>query len=288
MNRILAALVACVLLLTCCPCLSAGAAADTMVLQETISEPLTVITDTTLDLNGFCVTGTVTVADGCTLTVKDSQTDDYTVEDEAGYGKLLCVIGNVAAADGYLQITEKDGLSFHKVDLRLTSVTLRPENAGIYYGGKFFGDEVVAANVDRFGIALRLNTAPDARYMKTSSAYSWYEGFAAGATGNTVTGTVLNDVMKKGLTTAENKARAQYKIYGSVYIRTTDGQYIFGQSQNYSFMKVMQLADAQWKTMTQVQKNAFKALYNRFKSIIEGWYLPNYNAEVNGDIDMPI
>ena len=287
MKKIFAALFSFVLLLNC-PYLNISATTDRVVLQGDVSEPFSVDVDTVLDLNGYTVSGEIAVAEGCTLTVKDSQTDDYTVTDAAGYGKLLRVTGNVTAAEGYLQITEEDGLSFHKVSLSLTSVTLRTENAGIYYGGKFYGDEVVAANVDRFGIALRLNTAPDARYMRTSSAYSWYEGFAAGAAGNTVTGTVLNDVMEKGLTTAENKTRAQYKICGSAYIRTTDGQYIFGTSQSYSFMKVMQLADAQWKTMTQAQKNAFEALYNRFKSVMEGWDLPNFNADVNGDIDMPI
>lgn len=287
MKQIFSVLLVFALLLTCCPGTYA-ATAGSIILQEDVADDMTISTDTLLDLNGHTVRGVVTVAKGCTLTVKDSQTDDYTIADEIGYGQLQYVTGNVVAAEGYLQIDEADGISFHKVDLVLTTVTLRTENAGIYYGGKFFGDEVIAKKVDRFGIALRLNIAPDARYMKISSAYSWYEGFTAGAEGNTVSGTVLNNVMKKGLTKAENEARSQYKIYGRAYIRTTDGQYIFGQSQNYSFMKVVQLTDEQWKTMTQTQKNAFNALYNRFKSIMESWHLPNFNAEVNGDIDMPI
>lgn len=288
MKKTLASILAFALLLTWCPSLYATATTETMILQEDISEAVSVNADTTLDLNGFSITGPVTVAEGCTLTVKDSQTDDYTVEDEAGYGKLLCVSGTVVAADGYLQITDADGLSFHKVTLNLTSVTLRPENAGIYYGGGFYGDEVVAANVDCFGIALRLKTAPDAAYMKRSSACSRYDGFEAGAKGNAVTGTLLKDVMKKGVSTAENQERSQYQIYGSAYIRTGDGQYMFSQSQNYSFKNVMTMADARWKTMTQAQKNAFEALYNRFKSIIETWNLPNFNEDVNGDIDIPI
>lgn len=288
MKRILAVLLTFVLLLNCCPSLFAIATSNTMILQGDISEQVFVNADTILDLNGFSITGMVTVADGCTLTVKDSQTDDYTVEDESGYGKLANATGNVDAADGYLPITGESGISFHKVDLNLTSVTLRPENAGIYYGGEFFGDEVVAANVDRFGIALRLDKAPDAAYMRISSAYSWYENFAAGADGNTVTGTLLKDVMKKGITTAENKARSQYKIYASAYFRMTDGQYIFSQSQNYSFMRVMQLADAQWSKLTKAQKSAMEALYNRFKTIISTWDLPNFNKDINGDIDIPI
>jgi len=284
MKRMLAAFLT-LALLTCWPCMHAAATENSTILQEDVTEAISVNEDTTLDLNGYTISGAVTVASGCTLTVKDSQTDDYTVGDEAGYGKLLDVTGNVVAADGYLLITEEDGISFHKVDLSLTSVTLRPENAGIYYGGEFFGDELVAQNVDRFGIALRLKTAPNAAYMKISSAYSWYEDFEAGDEGNAITGTLLKDVMKKACTTAENKERSQSKIYGSPYIRTKDGRYIFGQSQGYSLMQVMQMADAQWDNLTKTQKNAIEAMYDRFYSIISTWHLPNIN---DTDIDIPI
>ena len=263
MKRLFAAMLLLVLLLVCTPKLAADANTDLLILYEDLVEPLVINKDTTMDLNGHTVRGEITVVDGYTLMVMDSQTDDYTINDDSGYGKLLNTSGKVVAADGYLQVNENDGMSFHKVTLSLISVTLRPENAGIYYGGDFYGDELVAERVDRFGIALRLNMAP-------------------------VTGTLLNDVMKKGISAEENKARAQYKIYGSAYIRTTDGQYIFSESQNYSFMKVMQLADDQWPTLTKTQKKAIESLYNRFESIIGTWSLPNINEELNGDIDIPI
>lgn len=285
MKRIFSALLTFVLLLTCCPGVAATAVANTITLQENVADAMSINGDTLLDLNGYTISGEVTVAEGCTLTVKDSQTDDYTVADEEGYGMLLHVTGKVAAADGYLQISEAEGLSFHKVELRLTSVTLRPENAGIYYGGEFFGDEVVAANVDYFGIALRLKMAPTAAHMRTTKAYSWYDGFKAGAEGNAVTGTLLKDVIKKGIPAAQNKERSQAKIYGSAYIRTTDGRYLFSSSVAYSFMQVMQQADKQWPKLNQTQKDAIKSLYNRFESIIGEWYLPNIN---DTDIDIPI
>ena len=285
MKRIFAALMVFTLLLTCCSGMQVTATENTILLQEDVTEDMSISADTLLDLNGYAISGVVTVAEGCTLTVKDSQTDDYTIADEEGCGMLQKVMGNVTAADGYLQICEADGMSFHRVDLRLTSVTLRPENAGIYYSGAFFGDEVVSANVDRFGIVLRLGVAPTAAYMRTSSAYSWYENFHSGAAGNAVTGTLLKDVMKKGCTTAENTQRSQSKIYGCAYIRTKDGQYLFSASVAYSFMQVVQQADKQWPKLDQTQKDAIKSLYNRFESIIGVWYLPNVN---DTDIDIPI
>lgn len=287
MKRFCAALLSLALLLTCCPGVYAAETTGVMTLRGDVAEAVAVNEDTVLDLNGFSITGTVTVAEGCTLTVKDSQTDDYTIEDDGGYGKLTDVAGNVVAADGYLQISE-GGISFHKVDLRLTSVTLRPDVAGIYYNGEFFGDEVVAENVKHFGIALRLDKAPDAAYMKTSSAYSWYDTFEAGADGNTASGTLLKNIMLKSCTTAENNKRSQSKIYGSAYIRTKDGHYIFSQSQNSTLKQVTEKADTQWRKLTQTQKNAIKKMYDRFESVIGTWHLPNYNEDINGDIDIPI
>ena len=64
-------------------------------LQADIEEAVTVSKDTYLDLNGFDVTGVVSVTGG-TLYCMDSQTDDYTVEDNAGYGKLYNASGKVA------------------------------------------------------------------------------------------------------------------------------------------------------------------------------------------------
>lgn len=284
MKRFCAALLSLALLLTCCPGVYAAETTGVMTLRGDVAEAVAVNEDTVLDLNGFSITGTVTVAEGCTLTVKDSQTDDYTIEDDGGYGKLTDVVGNVVAADGYLQISE-GGISFHKVDLRLTSVTLRPDVAGIYYNGEFFGDEVVAETVEHFGIALRLDKAPDAAYMKTSSAYSWYDTFEAGADGNTASGTLLKNIMSKSYKTAENKSNSQRKIHGSAYIHTKDGRYIFGESQPYTLMRVTQLADAQWSKLTQDQKNAIKKMYDSYESIISTWYLPNIN---DTDIDIPI
>ena len=205
----------------------AVAAGTELILHGEIEEDINIDKSITLDLNGNSIIGSMTVTRDCILAVKDSQTDDYTVRDEAGYGKLMHISGNVIAASGYLKITQEDGISFHRINLALTTVTLRPEEAGIYYSGGIYGDEIVADNVDVFGIALRLDKSPDAAYMRTSSAFSRYNAFSAGADGNTASGTLLKNVMRKGRPTSENKSNPQRKIFGTPYIHTTDGLYYF-------------------------------------------------------------
>jgi len=140
-------------------------------LEKDTDEAVSVTKDVCLDLNGYDVTGGVTVTGG-TLYVKDSQTDDYTVNDDNGYGQLSDVTGTIAAADGYMMIAEGSSYSFHRVDLAIHTMTLRPEQAGVYYKSDFAGDEMVAANVARYGIALSIKAVPSAENIKTACATS--------------------------------------------------------------------------------------------------------------------
>lgn len=257
---------------------------EMLALMQDISQDITFQNDVWLDLDGYSITGTVTIAEGCTLYVMDYQTDDYTVANENGYGKIAKYVGNVEPMDGYMMVEEEDGVSFHRVDYKITSMTLRPECAGIYYNGTFCGDELVASRIARFGVALRIGQAPDAGYMGKSSAYSRYDGFAAGEAGNGVTGTLLTGVMKTGNSSAVNDSQAKLKIWGAPYMLTVDGEYLFGEAVSRSLMEQVQLADSMWGSLTAAQKNGMRAMYNTYSGVMENWYLPNMN---NTDIDVP-
>ena len=163
-------------------------------------------------------------------------------------------------------------------------MSLRPECAGVYYNGSFHGDELVAENVRCFGIALRIKQAPDAVYMKHSSAFSRYEDFKAGADGNTATGTLLRGVMKTENTATVNDSQSKQRIFGSAYILTGDGQCIFGEAGSRSLMEQVQATDVMWKTLTAAQKSAVEAMLKTYSSVTEKWYLPNI---YNTDIDVP-
>ena len=91
-------------------------ATGVITLQEDTAD-LTVTEDTYLDLNGYDITNVVVT--GGTLYCSDSKTDDYAVAD-GDYGKITGTIeGNVVADQGYLQIAEADGISFHCVNLEI-------------------------------------------------------------------------------------------------------------------------------------------------------------------------
>ena len=258
---------------------------STLTLLQDTSESVTVDKDMCLDLNGFSINGTVTVQEGYTLRVCDNQTDDYTVEDGVGYGTVAGVSGNVIPADGYLQITEDAGISYHRIYLKLTAVTLRCSEAGIYYTAKFCSDEVVAAQVKYYGVALRLNKSPDEAYMQKDAVRSWFTDFTPGAGGNAGSSTLLHNIISSACSTANNTTRAQSGVYARPYVQMKDGRYVFGTGKMRSLMQMVQEADTKWYQLTEAQRNEFDAMYRKHSAVMENWYLPNRN---NTDIDVPI
>ena len=255
---------------------------EMLALPRSVTEEVTVSRNIAIDLCGFSINGTVTVADGCTLYCFDSQTDDYTVDDEGGYGKIRAVSGNVqglplesaVAEDGYLMLTEEDGISFHRVTLQVTDMTLRASRVGIYYKCKLLCDETVLGSVDRFGVALSVDGAPTAQ---APGVLSWFEEVGAGSEQNSV---LLHSIMKPDNSARQNTANAAMPVYGSAYILTNDGRYMFGSCVSRSLQQQLELIDQQWTQLTQEQKDTVCQLFKTYAQTMRSWKLPNISAAI--------
>lgn len=263
-------------------------------LIKPIQEDVTVFKDLILDLNGKTIDGTVTIAAGATLYGMDSQTNDYTVNDASGYGKMTVfgegqILGlpeeSQLAQDGYMMIHEEGGISFHAVNLRLTAMTLRPEQAGVYYESIFGGDELVAARVKAFGVALSVQAAPTAENLETLCKYSTVDtAFTAGGMDADATSTLLKNVMKPGNTAAENNSRAQIPIYGRAYILTEDG-YLFGACAQRTFKEQVESIDDTWSTLNAKQKTAVVSMYTTYMEAMQNWDIPRIIAQQDPGAD---
>lgn len=236
--------------------------------------------DASLDLNGNSITGKVTVADGKTLYCMDSETDDYDVADNK-YGRISQIIGTVKpveeesdlAADGYLMVSEEDGTSFHRVNLQLTAMTLRAEQAGLYYKSNFAGDQVVARHVDTFGVALSVKEVPEADNLETLCKYSWFDNFQSGENGNLNenTSTLLKNVMKPTNSDFMNNGNASKLIFGRAYVKLNDGTYLFGAHAARTFRQQVEDVNDILKSLTPEQKTAVKDMCGAYIDVVRGW-----------------
>jgi len=239
---------------------------------------LTFAKSTVLDLNGYHVNG-VTVNSGI-LSVKDSQTDDYTVKDGV-YGKITGITGTVRAAQGYLQVTEADGISFHRVDLEIYTMALRASTVGVYFKSRFAGDEVVAERVESYGIALSAMRVPNSSNLDTYCRYTSFSDFKAGAGANDGSSTLLTQIMKETNSDTKNATNAATPVFGRAYIKTADG-YLFGEYVRRTLKEQVELADVNFNMLTESQKESATAMYKTYESVAENWDVPqigNYNKD---------
>lgn len=245
-------------------------------LMDSVSEDIAVSKNLLLDLNGNSITGTITVAEGKTLYVKDSRTDDYTVSDSV-YGKLI-VSGDVAAQDGYLKVTENGKVSFHKVEITIDSMALRSSCAGIYYNSTFKGDEVVANAVKVFGVALSIQEVPDESNIDLLCKRSTFEGFTAGQDGNPSASTLLMNIMKTDNSNLINTRNMRMNVYGRPYIQTEDG-YIFGASVTRNLSEQLTDIDGIVDDLSGSQLHGLKEFYKKFEALLSQMELPNIARE---------
>ncbi len=251
-------------------------------LHKDVSSDISISEDAYIDLNGCSITGRIKVSSGITLYCMDSATDDYDVSD-GKYGRLKIVEGTVTgileesdmAEDGYLKITDNGEVSFHRVNLRLTSMSLRPENAGIYFKSTFACDEMVANSVSKFGVALSIQGAPTLDNLDSDCKLSDLEGFRSGGVNTDITSTLLTGVMKRENSNAENNTNVNISVYGRAYILLTDGTYLFGASASRTFREQVEEVNALWNDLSVEQKHAVLDMYRIYESIMKTWDIPS-------------
>lgn len=239
---------------------------------RTTDEAVTIAKDVQLELDGKTLTGAITVADGCTLYIKDAQTDDYTVADGI-YGQLTAT-SNVAAAEGYLLVNEDGKLSAHKVDLAIHTMSLRPDVAGIYYKSSFLGDEKVAAQVETFGVALSVIDVPYEKNLNTKCVSSEFTTFQSGTAGNAGSSTLLKGILKETNTQKINGRNLAMEIYGRPYIKTAAG-YIFGEPVSRNLQQQLEAADALTGGLNASQWYGLETMYETYKEVLANVNIPN-------------
>ena len=230
MRRFLAIL--CTLVVLCCAMTLAVFAADDAAEDTVVLEADTAVLEinggSVLDLNGHSVESLQVVGENAVLYCMDSATDDFTVDDGV-YGKIANVTaGTILPADGYMQIAEDTGVSFHCISLDICAMTLRPDVAGVYYTSNFAGDEVVAAKVESYGVALSVKGEPVPG--NGDCGYSYFSNFQAGKDANAAaSGTLLKNILKTTNEDARNAQNAKTAVYGRAYLKTADG-YVLGST----------------------------------------------------------
>ena len=254
-----------------------GANSKSVRLLADNSETIALSKDVVLDLCGWDLTGAVTGTGK--LCVMDSATDDCITSDVEGYG----VIGSavqcpVEAKDGYLLITENGNKSFHNIVLKLTKISLRPGNTGMYYTGDILLDDVVKGKLVRYGIAVSVETdEPSAQEGATTSRYTVItkENYSSGSTNSVLINAVMNQVAPQ----SENAVNAATTVYGRPYILLDDNTMFYGQTCATSLQGLTEAVDEKaFGSLSLPQNRALMAMYDQYKSTMGSWTIANISG----------
>ena len=204
----------------CATWADATAAGEQVVLMDSIAD-ISVDKKIMLDLNGHSITGNITGSG--TLLCRDSKTDDYTVADGV-YGEVP-VSSAVDAREGYLAVEKAGKVSFHRLNLEITGMALRTEEAGMYFTAAFAGDEVVKENIKTFGLTASVAGDPEQNPASAVRTEIDPEQFGKGIE---ATSTLIRNIIQPGNRETVNSRNAQMPIYGRAYVQLKNGEYIYG------------------------------------------------------------
>ena len=268
-------------------------------LGQDVKETVTITQTTYINLDGCDIAG-VSVNEGATLYVFDGKTNDYTVEDGDGYGKIGTISGKgtvsalpdgtAIAQDGYLMITESDGTSFHRLNLDTVAIGLRAADVGLYYQSQFGGDEVIKRNIKAYGTAMGAGQYPTYKnktYTRIEDMSTWTPGMDANGNSNNLgNGVLLKGIMTEGGNT--NKANSATRIYSCAYVELPDGTRVQGNIACYSLKEVFEGAtglvgiDARWDTYDEDTQAPLVTMYETFEKVMSTWKIPRIKATVTG------
>ena len=225
-------------------------------------DTLTITKDMTVDLAG-CSVGTLTAAQGVTVSVIDTQTADYNIDDGI-YGKVGTLSGNIAAGadedNTYIVISEADGTSYHALRMAVDTVTLRTRNASVYFNADFLGDSKVKELVSTFGVAFSLEGAPDEATFEHKGTYTVFskDQFSSGAY---ITSSLVTGILKESNDLSTNIRNAMMDIYGVPYIKYTDGTVLMGDVQCVSLMDILTVLESDWTALSSENQNDLMDMY---------------------------
>jgi len=233
----------------------AAANGSTVKLLQNAEEAVTVSGVLYLDLNGF--TAEVNAE---TLYVTDSTATTAA----AGKGRLFTESTVAQQWNNFVSLDTGDGYSAHKLELRITTVTLRTAKAGIYYKATLACDPELRANIGACGVALHLEDGPELR-TRISGA----------PTGEFTSGSVFN-IFKEGLSAEKNAARGELEVYANAYVELLDGTVLTDTSGvACSLRDVMDYLNDHFSTLTADEQAQVRSFYATWETAMAAWNLDN-------------
>lgn len=240
--------------------------------------------DVLVDFNGFDCTVTGTGV----LSIMDAAGDSFDgTLAKITYNNVANKAQNPYNDNQYIALSNGDGTySAHRIDLRISAVSVRPGSAGVYYTAALDCDDTLRSAFSAAGVAVSLDSIPGEDFAQ-KTLYTKLTTLAE----DEFTGVLINEILKSG--EATNDTRGKQTIYANAYATfTVDGQsltvladtYNAGLTKGnflpghtytaYSLYDVMSAIDLRWRSLSETaQTSVLEKLYNGYDNVMHDWDL---------------
>lgn len=256
-----------------------------------------------IDLNGK----NLIVAGTGTLYAFDTANDTY---DASACGSVtnngtVDIIRDVYAPNGnrYVAITEET-TTMHRLDMKLTAVSLRTSTAGIYYESTYNCDAVLASKVLVYGSVLSIDNMPGDDFLTEEDDINPYtvieKPFQNGITTNSA---IVNYILKKDREADINDEYSRITIYANPYIGLDldEGDLLLvGDTQNagkkitdedftgvaFSLLDVMNILDADYNSYDANILQLLENFYSKWIQYGVTWEFNNIGKKYGGKLTL--
>lgn len=196
--------------------------------------------DLYVDFNG----NTVNVSGNYALHGMDSTGDDYSEPAGLATGTSAQTYDITEAPNGntYVAMADENGVTYHRLFMKITGVNIRPASDGMYYTAKWYCDETLKNLIASYGVVASTANMPGTDFAsEDENLYTAFEkdSFVSGEAKN---GAVITGVMSEGAN--DNNTRGKTAVYAKAYLTFTDGTtLISGDNIHYSLYDVMKGLD---------------------------------------------
>ena len=225
-------------------------------------------TNIILDLAGK----NATINGSGTITCYDSANDNYKT-----YGTLTLTgatlnNGAKATVNGkeYYTVQEGNDYSFHLLDMSITSASLRPSTAGMYFGATWRCDDKLASAISGYGVVVSTHNMPGADFMTDSEEDNLWTAYTNLTSGVEQQGVLIDGILKN---TDEarinmNSAYGQMPISAVAYV-TIDGESFVSGGVAMSLYDMLTALDASTPAAHQSALQEFITYWKQYG--LEDW-----------------
>ena len=176
--------------------------------------------DQIIDLNGK----NVSLSGSGSITVCDSANEDLQTYGTLNLSGITLTNTGYSSVNGknYFTLNENGVYSFHRLDMALTGIALRPSAAGMYFNGVWTCDAKMAEAIDAHGVVVSLHNMPGADFMTDPEEDNLWTAFNSLTPGEEKSGVLITGILKEDRGAAMNQAYSQMPVSAAAYF-TVDG-----------------------------------------------------------------